>query len=185
MKYAYLKYGYHRPGQVAFEVTAMLNDGDDRVDFPSKAVKDTIHSSHKYNHNGYVIEKERAFNPVTDQQTTFEYVGHEHQLEARLINLNNNRKYKKSWKGWFLTKIKILREWEKEFKIIMSHLFKKAQSAYQDAGHSEIIHINFEKEEAARKVRNEQTVVSVAYNIHPHVQALLSARTHNNNGHAM
>jgi|GEM_PF-6832116 len=183
MRYDYLRYGY-QPKESSFEVTAILKDEDERVEFPSKIVKNAILSSHKYNHDGYVIEKELGFNPVTDQETTFKYVEHEHKLEARRIALNNQKQYKKSWKLWFAERLNILRGLEKEFKIIMNHLFGHAINSHQEVERAEVLHIDFDKEEAAHKTRIEQPQVSVQYTIHPHVDELINARQHSNIGHS-
>jgi hypothetical protein len=182
MRYDYLQYCYH-PRETAFEVAAILMDEDERAESPSKAVKETILSSHKYNHDGYILQRVLAFNPVTNQQATFELVGHERHIESRKVAFNNSKKAKKSWKDWFDAHINILHELEKQFAVVMNHLFGKSLKSQQNIPHHGAQYINFANEHKARKINIEQPAVKVQYTIHPHVDALINAHKHQNFGH--
>jgi hypothetical protein len=185
MQYNYFNYGYH-PKDTSCEVTAMLMGDDERHDFASKAVKDALLICHEYSHDGYIIESERAFNPVTDQQATFNYVEHAHKLSFRYDSFTKNNKEKKIWEEWLAAIVHTWHEIGKEFKSVIEHIIAetiaKANTSHKETDKTNELHNRY-KNNSHEKIEIEKPEINVQYTIHPHVDALINQRNHSDAGH--
>ena len=178
MKYSYSKTGYH-PRNVYFEVSALLMEEEKRTIDASLLLFNNLIVNH-YNPDGYSLEKELAFNPVTNQKATFAYVNHDHRL-ASIQQYLNSRKLKK--KESYLQKLgvlNVLHSMAKEFRIVVQHLFGGRKAIEKE--HTAALLPIFNTGKSVHKIQIEKPTVTVQYMLHPHVQALLNERSHSGHG---
>lgn len=180
MKYNYSKNGYH-PGQVSFEVSAILMDEENSRLEGASILRDTIIGSN-YEYGGYSREIERAFNPLTDQKTTFKYTQYKRKHKVMRDYLDKINKEEKEFKK----RIGLLRSFihrsAKIFDNVIQDMLVKHVMLHSVGKEELVSHVNFLNVAQVNKLSSDQALLNAKYVVHPHVDALLNERAHQERG---
>jgi hypothetical protein len=180
MNHNYFKSGYH-PGQVSFEVTAMLIEEEKCRAKGASFMRDTLICSN-YEWGGYSREIERAFNPLTDQRATFKYTQYKRKHKIVHDYLDKLKKEEKVLKKQIGLAIFYIHKVKEVFNVVIQNMLIKHILLHNSAKVAEVSHVNFLNITQVNKLSAEHVIVEAKYIVHPHVDALLRERAQQNHG---